>query len=96
MSKRDAYIEKLKAQLNEWNADVKKWEAKAKGAQADMRIEYEKQLEVFRRQRDQAIEQMRQVQSAAGDAGLELVHGADEAWTKTREAFAKARSHFQK
>ena len=96
MSNRDAYVEKLRAQLDEWNAEVKKWEAKAKGAQADMRIEYEKQLEVFRRQRDQAIEQMHQVQSAAGDAWLELVRGADEAWAKTREAFAKAHSHFQK
>ena len=96
MNKRDAYVAKLKAQLDEWNAEVKKWEAKAKGAQAEMRIEYEKQLEVFRGQRDQAIEQMRQVQSAAGEAWLDLVHGADDAWTKTREAFAKARSHFQK
>ena len=96
MSKRDAYVAKLKAQLEEWNAEVKKWEAKAKGAQAEMRIEYEKQLEVFRGQRDQAIEQMRQVQSAAGDAWLDLVHGADDAGTKTREAFAKARFHFQK
>jgi len=96
MSKRDAYVAKLKAQLDEWNAEVKKWEAKTKGAQADMRIEYEKQLETFRRQRDRAMEQMRQVQAAAGDAWLDLMHGADEAWAKTREAFAKARSHFQK
>lgn len=96
MSKRDAYVTKLKAQLDEWNAEVKKWEAKSNEAQADMRVEYEKQLELFRRQRDQAIEQMRQVQAAAGDAWLELVRGADDAWAKTREAFAKARSHFQK
>ncbi len=44
MSKRDAYVAKLKAQLDEWNAEVRKWEAKAEGAQADVRIEYEKQL----------------------------------------------------
>jgi hypothetical protein len=96
MSKRDEYIAKLKAQLDEWNAEVGKWEAKAKGAQADARVEYEKQLEALRRQRDQAMEQMLQVQAAAGDAWLDLAHGADEAWRKTREAFAKARSHFQK
>ena len=96
MSKRDAYVAKLKAQLDEWNAEVKKWEAKAKGAQADVRIEYEKQLDAFRRQRDQAMEQMRQVQTAAGDAWIDLVHGADEAWAKARDAFAKARAHFHK
>ena len=96
MSERDAYVAKLKAQLDEWNADVKKWEAKAREAQADVRVEYEKQLEIFRRQRDQAMQQMQKVQSAAGEAWLELVRGADDAWTKAREAFAKASSHFQK
>jgi multidrug resistance efflux pump len=96
MSKRDVYVEKLKAQLDEWNAEVRKWEAKAKGTQADAGIEYEKQLEAFRRQRDQAMEQMRQVQAAAGDAWLDLARGADDAWAKAREAFEKAGSHFHK
>ena len=96
MSKRDEYVEKLKAQLDEWNAEVRRWEAKAKGTRADVRIEYEKQLEAFRRQRDQAMEQMRKVQAAAGDAWLDLVRGADDAWAKAREAFEKARSHFDK
>ncbi len=96
MSKRDEYVEKLKVQLDEWNAEVRRWETKAKGTQADVRIEYEKQLEAFRRQRDQAMEQMRQVQAAAGDAWLDLARGADDAWAKAREAFEKARSHFHK
>jgi len=92
MSTRDAYIAKLKAQLDEWNAEVKKWEAKAKGAQADVRIEYEKQLEVFSQQRDQAMEQMRQVQAATGDAWLHLMRGADDAWAKRS---SKAPRHVQ-
>jgi hypothetical protein len=72
------------------------WQFAPHRAQADVRTEYEKQLEAFRRQRDQAMEQMRQVQAAAGDAWLDLAHGADEAWAQAREAFAKARSHFHK
>ena len=96
MDKRELYIEKLKAQLDEWNAEVAKWEAKTRGAQADMRIEYEKQLEAFRRQRDQGLEQMRKVQAETGDAWIDLVRGADDAWAKMREAFEKAHSHFRK
>jgi hypothetical protein len=96
MSKRDEYVAKLKAQLDEWNADIGKWEAKAKGAQADARAEYEKHLDAVRRQRDQAMEQMRQVQAAAGDAWLDLAKGADEAWGIARDAFTKAASHFRK
>jgi len=96
MAKRDEYVEKLKSQLDQWNAEVAKWEAKAKVAQAGARTEYEKQLEAFRRQRDQATEHLRRVQSASGEAWLELVHGADEAWASMRKAFEKARSQFQK
>jgi len=96
MSKRDEYVDKLKSQLDEWNAQVAKWEAKTKEAQAGARGEYEKRLQAFRHQRDQALEQMRRVQGAAGDAWIDLARGADDAWAKMREAFEKARSHFQK
>ena len=96
MTKRDEYVEKLKAQLDQWNTEVATWEAKAKVAQASARGEYEKQLEAFRLQRDQATEQLRRVQSASGEAWVELVRGADEAWAGMRKAFEKARSQFQK
>ena len=96
MTKRDDYVEKLKAQLDQWNVEVAKWEAKAKVAQAGARSEYEAQLEAFRRQRDQATEQLRKVQSASGEAWVEMVRGADEAWASMRKAFEKARSQFQK
>lgn len=96
MSKRDEYLEKLKGQLDQWNAEVAKWEAKSTKAQADARVEYEKQLKEFRRQRDQAMEHMHRVQAATGEAWIDLVRGADDAWAKMREAFEKARSHFNR
>ena len=96
MSNRDEYIAKLKAQLDQWNAEIAKWEAKAKEAQADMRIEADKQLDAYKRQRDEAVEQMRKMQAASGDAWRELIHGAEDAWAKMREAFERASSHFNK
>jgi lipid II:glycine glycyltransferase (peptidoglycan interpeptide bridge formation enzyme) len=96
MSKRDEYVDKLKAQLDLWNTEVAKWEAKAQKAQAGARVEYEKQLKDLSHQRDQALEQMKRVQAASGDAWVDLVRGADEAWSKLREALEKSRSHFNK
>ena len=96
MINRDEYVEKLKKQLDQWNAEVAKWESKAKAAQAGARTEYEKQLQAYRHQRDQALEQMRRVQSASGEAWMDFMRGADDAWVKMREAFEKVRSHFQK
>jgi len=96
MNKRDQYIDKLKAQLDVWNAEIAQWEAKARSAQADIRVEYEKQLDTFRHQRDEGLEQMHKVQAATGDAWNDLVRGADDAWAKMRAAFEKAQTHFRK
>jgi len=96
MSKRDEYVDKLKGQLDQWNAEVAKWDAKAQNAQAGARAEYDKHLNELRRRRDQALEQMKRLQAATGDAWVDLVRGADEAWAKMREALEKSRSHFNK
>ncbi len=95
-TKREEYIAKLKTQLDQWNAEMAKWESQAAGAQASMRAEYEKQLAAIHRHQDQAREQLRKVQSASGDAWMELARGADEAWAKMSEAFEKAHSQFKK
>lgn len=95
MANRDEYVEKLKARLDEWNADLARWEAKAKTAQTDTRVEYDRRIDALRQQRDGAIEQLKRVQSSAGEAWQDLARGADDAWDKMREAFEKARAHFQ-
>jgi lipid II:glycine glycyltransferase (peptidoglycan interpeptide bridge formation enzyme) len=96
MANRDEYVEKLKSQLDHWNAETAKWEAQTKAAQANMRAEYDKQLAAFRQKRDDAIAQLTKVQSASGEAWKELARGADEAWARMSEAFEKAQSQFKK
>jgi predicted nucleic acid-binding Zn-ribbon protein len=96
MSTREEYVQKMKAQLDQWNAEVAKWEEKSKSAQADMKVEYEKQLEAFRSRRDEAMYQMHQVQVASTEAWMDMMKGADAAWKSVGEAFMKARSHFEK
>lgn len=96
MASRDEYVEKLKAKLDDWNADLARWEIKAKATQTDARAEYERRIDALRQQRDGAVDHLKRIQSSAGDAWVELARGADEAWEKIREAFEKARSHFQK
>ena len=93
---RDEYVQKLKTQLDVWNAEAAKWEAKAKQAQAGAEAEYRKQLETFRRQRDEAMKKLVEVQSASGEAWQDMMKGADAAWKAMQEAFGKARSHFDR
>jgi hypothetical protein len=93
---RDEYVQKLKAQLDQWNAEVSQWEAKARESQAHMKEEYEKQLGNVRSKRDEAMYQMKLLQNASLDAWQDMMRGADEAWKNMHEAFDRARSHFEK
>ncbi|MGH8686352.1 MAG: hypothetical protein ACREVQ_01430 [Burkholderiales bacterium] len=93
---RDEYVQKLKTQLDQWNAEAAKWEQKAKDAQAGAKAEYDKQLGEVRSKRDAAMYQMKLLQNASLDAWQDMVSGSDEAWKNMHEAFSKARSHFEK
>lgn len=96
MTTRDDYVEKLKAQLDHWNAEVAKWEAQAKGAQADMKERYARELDVLKAQRELARYNLTLLEGASATAWVELRKGADEAWDRMQAAVAAARNHFEK
>ncbi len=96
MTTRKEYVEQLKTKLDEWNADIGKWEEKARGAKADMQINYEMTLDNLRKRRDEATARLKEVQASSEEAWKDLKAGADSAWAAMREAFDKARTHFQK
>jgi lipid II:glycine glycyltransferase (peptidoglycan interpeptide bridge formation enzyme) len=93
MMNRDEYLAKLKSQLDQWNAEASRWEAKAK---AGMKAEYERQLAQLEKRREEALAELRKVQSATGDAWSEMMRGADTAFKGMHDAFERARSKFDK
>ena len=95
MSKRDAYVKKLKAQLDEWSAELDKLETKARKAKGEIKIKYEEQVASLRRQRDEAKQKLAQIQEVADNAWEELKQGAEDTWAKLKKAFSKARSQFK-
>ena len=76
MTDRSAYVDKMKAKVDEWTADIEKMQAKAKGAQADARIEFDKQLR-------------RDAQAARRGPGQDegSPEASDEAWDDMRKGF---------
>ncbi len=93
---REEYVKKLKTQLDQWNAEVTMWEAKAQGAQASVKQEYEKQLKALHGRRDEAMVQLKLVQNASTEAWRDMMRGADQAWKSMHDAFNQAKSHFDK
>ena len=96
MMNRDEYVQKLKAQIDQWNTEAARWEAKAKDAQAGMQAEFQRQIEQFHARRDEALAEMRRLQGASADALGEMMRGADSAVKSMREAFERARKSFEK
>ena len=96
MTNRDDYVEKLKAQLVQWDSQMATWESAARMAKADARIELEKQTGIMRSRVDDLAFRMELLKGASTDAWQDMMKGADQAWKNMHEAFSKARSHFDK
>ncbi len=96
MTNRDEYIEKLKSQIDEFNAEAKHWEEKAHKAQAGMKAEYERQIDNFRKKSNEAMVELDRLQRASADAFGEMMRGADVAMQGMRDAFERASRNFDK
>ena len=93
---RDEYAAKLKAQIDQWNAEAARWEEKARNAQAGMQLDYQHQLENLRAKSEQAMAELRRLQHASADAFSEMLRGADAAMQSMADAFERARRSFDK
>lgn len=93
--KRDAYVQKLKAKMNEWNAEIDKIEAKADQADAESKIEYEKQVEDLRAKRKEVEDKMAELQQAGEGAWEDLKKGIESAWDSLGNALKSATSRFK-
>lgn len=95
MTNRTEYVAGFKKQLDAWNADMARWETKAKDAQADLQERYRRELDVLAAQRELALFNLRQVEGASIGAWAELRQGMDDAWDRMRLAAAAAGSCFE-
>jgi len=95
MNGRDEYIEKLKAQLDQWERQTVAWEMAARSATAEARIEMEKQVGIMKSRADDMVYRMELLKGASADAWQEIARGADEARKTMQDAFEKARVRFK-
>lgn len=95
-AKRDAYVEKLKTQLDEWNADMDRLAAKAAQAEAATKIEYQNQLDDLRVKRDDVRDKLSAVEQSGEGAWEDLKVGLENSWEIWKMSFNKAKSEFEK
>jgi len=96
MSDRDAYQDKLQAQLDEWKADIDKLRARAAQAEADARIALEREVDELNARREAVAAKLAELRSASGEAFDDLKQGADAARQQLGSAISAAVQRFSR
>lgn len=91
MSTRDAYVEKMKTQLDELNAKMAQVEVKAKEAKADVRDKYKEEMAKLHQQSVLAIAKLEEMR-LAGEGSWEKMTVEME---KMRDAFTHSFHYFK-
>ena len=92
---RDAYVQKIKAKLDEWNAEIDRLEAQARQKEADAQTSLQEQIDQVKAKRRAAEEKLDDVRQAGGDAWEDLKSGVELAAEAVGDALRSARSRFQ-
>jgi uncharacterized coiled-coil DUF342 family protein len=92
---RQAYADKLRAEIEEWNAEIGLLRAKAKSATADTRIEYERHINDLEKRRDELDAKLEEISQSGSGAWDDIKRGADRAWKEMSDAVKNAVNRFQ-
>ncbi|ALA60284.1 hypothetical protein [Nitrospira moscoviensis] len=95
MGLKEAYQDKLEAQLKEWTATLDQVKAKADAAEASARIEYYKQIDGARAQIAAAQAKLNELKASTEDAWASLKGGVEETWANLKTAVDGAVSKFK-
>ena len=90
----DPYVTKLQAKIDELDADLNKLKAIAKGKGADAEIQFDQMASEYSKKREEMVAKLQDLQKSGGGALEDLKSGADRALGELSEAFEKAKSRF--
>jgi len=94
-SAKRGFQQKLEAQLKEWDAKLEKLKAKARDAKAEIRAEFEVQLEALAGERAVAQEKLQELRRHGEWAWEDLKDSAEQTWSELREAIERSASLFK-
>lgn len=95
MEKRDLYIQKIKAQLDQYSAKIAGMHGKATEVNVDMKLEYLKQVEMLEGKRDGLKKKYEQISKSSESTWKDMKEGTENAWNELKDSVAKATNHFK-
>jgi hypothetical protein len=80
MGKRHEYLTLMEKQLNEWKAKTEPFKVEAGQWEAQVKAQYQKNLEVLHAKRKEAWEDFAKLKNASDDAWEQFKANMDKAW----------------
>lgn len=94
MNTKEAYQQKLEAQVREWGAKIDELKAKADKVKAEAKIEYYEQIQELHTKQAVVQAKLRALSNSGEEAWEELKVGVEHAWNDFKTAVEKAVSKF--
>lgn len=96
MEEKKSYLQKLAAQLQDWDSELDQLKLKAEQAKSGAKAEIEEQITELRAKKDAAMVKFNQLQEASDEAWDDIKAGAEKSWAELKGAFKNAFSKFNK
>ena len=96
MEMKQAYHQKMAAQLAQWGAEIDLLQAKAVNAGADLRIQYNEDLQALKEKRELASAQLESLKEASNEAWAQIKETADAMWDELKQGITDAHSKLTK
>ena len=91
-AKKAAYIEKMRARLDKWQAEIDKLEVKAAQAKGATKSKYRSQIKTLRSLQGEFEEKLEETRQSVSQAWEELKSGLENAWKTLSQSIKSAKS----
>lgn len=95
MASKDAYRQKLEAQLKEWDAHMASLRAKSAQMSADARIQFENELEKLKHRREAAYARLDELGKRGEDAWEDTKDVTEKVWAELGKSMERITAIFK-
>jgi len=94
MGTKEAYQEKIEAQIKEWSAKLKEYKAKADKASADTKIQMYQTIDRLRVQKEAAQQKLTEIKAGSGESWEALKAGSEKIMGEMKKTWEEMKSKF--
>lgn len=90
MDKRTEFVEKLSAQIVEWDVQIERLKEKTENARPEVKFEYANTIATLQLKRDEAAAKLQGISVASDDEWEDLKTGTEQVWGEISHALRDA------